>query len=136
MVTDTKIHKSAKVAEKELIVALVTAVSQTDAVAFEYTPGFDGQVVAVRTWNRTKAGTVTLNVRTGGAAYANGRAVITSLAVASATEEAGVLSTTLANLRFSKTEKIRVAFTTDGTGALTNGFIVLVVRPRPLNGEY
>lgn len=136
MVNDKKIDPTAQIARKELVVALVTAVSQTDAIAFEFTPGYDGEIVQVKSWNRSKAGTVTINIRTGGAAWANGRAAITALTPTSAAEDTATLSTTPANLRFSKTEKVRVAFTTDGTGALTNGHLLLVLRPRPQNGEY
>jgi hypothetical protein len=136
MVTDRKIDPRSQTARKEYLIALVTATSQTDAIAFEFTPGFAGEIVQVKSWNRSKAGTVTVNIRTGGAAWANGRAAITALAPTSAAEDTAVLSTTVANLRFTAAEKVRVAFTTDGTGALTNGHILLVVRPRPLNGEY
>ena len=75
-------------------------------------------------------------MRTGGASFAAGRTAVTDIVAVTASRQVGVLSTTLANRRFSKTEVIRVGFTTDGTGALTNGICIVTVRPRPLNNEY
>ena len=83
----------------------------------------------------TTAGAVTFKVRTGGASYAAGRSAITDLVAVTASRQSAVLSTTLANRRFSSAEVIRVGLTTDGTGALTNGSIIVTVRPL-LGGEY
>lgn len=136
MVTDDKMDKAGFTSRKEMVLNLITAISLTDQVLWEWTPGFDGEVVEVRCWNRAKAGTVTVKLRTGGASFAAGRTAMTDLVPTTAAEDACVLSTTVANRRFTRAEKLRVGLTTDGSGALTNGILTIVVRPRPLQGEY
>lgn len=127
-VQDRNVHKDARVAEKVLSAALVTAVSLTSAVVFSFLPGHRYQIDAIRSFCRVKAGTVTAVVKVGTRTAA-------TITFTSATEVAQTLSGTLANLRGSATELITIELTTDGTGALTNGFLNIVFRAHPLAGE-
>lgn len=122
-------HRTSDVPKKNLAVALVTAVSQTDLVAFKFTPGFRFEIVSVRSYNAAKAGTISYKVKAGT------RTAVSAGVFTAATEVAATLSTTKANIRGSSSEAISVEYTSDGSGALTNGFVVIVYRPWPLNGE-
>jgi hypothetical protein len=121
---------------RDYVIPLPTAINLTDAVLADIVPGFAGEIVGIQAYNRVKAGTVTLKCSTGGANFGAGRSAMTNLSPTTAVREACTLSTTLANRRFTSTEAIRVAITTDGSGALTNGLLVITVRPRPQQGEY
>lgn len=125
---DQNVHKNAHFPKRNVTVALVTAISQTGVVAYKFTPGFAFQFVVVRTYCLLKAGTVTATIKVGGRTAA-------SLTFTSATEVTPTLSTTLANIRGSSTDAITIEYTTDGSGVLTNGFVNIVFRPRPLNGD-
>jgi hypothetical protein len=135
MIGDKALNKTAQAARRDLTLTLVTAVSLTDAVLWEWLPGFAGWIVDVQLNNRVTAGAATVKVRVGGANFAAGRSAITDLVAVTASRQVAVLSTTLANRRFTSAEVIRVGITTDGTGALTNGILTITVRPL-LGGEY
>lgn len=113
---------------RHIDIPLVTALNQAGVVAYKYTPGFPFKVVRIRTYNLLKAGVVTGNVKVG---------TRTSCAVTftSATENAGTLSGTAANLIGSKTEALSLEYTTDGAGVLTNGIVMVTIRPYPMRGE-
>ncbi len=128
-IRDGDMHKAAATPRHPLVVALVTAISQTGVVAFSYTPGYKFQIAAVISYCRVKAGTVTATVKIGS------RTAVTTVGFTTATELAQTLSTTLANIRGSSTETITIEYTSDGSGVLTNGFVTLFVRPYPLSGE-
>lgn len=127
-IRDQNVHPSANFAKEVIPVRLITAISQTSVVAESYTPGNKFQIVKVSSWCSAKAGTVTAVVKVGGR-------VAASVTFTAGTENVPTLSTTLANLRGSATEAITVEYTTDGTGALTNGMINIVYRPRPMAGD-
>jgi hypothetical protein len=127
-VKDRNVAKDAVVASDKAVVAIITAISQAGVVAFKYTPGYAFQVTRVRTYNLAKAGAVSGNLKIG-------TRTAVALTFTSATEVAHVLSTTLANVQGSASEAITVEYTTDGSGVLTNGFVVIEFRPRPMNGE-
>lgn len=129
-VNDKNVSKAAKIAEKELVVSIVTAVSQSDVVAFSYVPGFPFEIVSVKNYARTEAGAVTADVKIGSTS-----ALASAVAFATATATTASLSSTLASRRGSSTDAINVHYTSDGTGALTNGHVVVVFRPMPLNGD-
>jgi hypothetical protein len=127
-VTDRKVHREAKVALKHLVVPLITAVSQTAVKAFSFRPGYGFKVEGVQTYCLNRAGTVTADVRIGtqsvlasAAAFAAGNRVDAALAAGAPTGSA--------------TAELNVHYTTDGTGALTNGFVVVTIRPYPVNGD-
>lgn len=105
--------------QQRLVIPLVTAVSQADVVAFSYVVGSGFKITKVKTYVRTKAGTVTADVKIGSTSVLSAAAAFTD-----ATEVTAGLKAELS--RFGKpTDAINVHFTTDGTGALTNGFVVV-----------
>lgn len=110
-------------------IALVTAISQTGVVAFSYTPGYRFKIVRVRSYCLLKAGTVTATLLVGA------RTAVTTIGFTTATEVAQTLSTTAANIKGSATEAIILQYTTDGSGVLTNGFVIVDFRPFPMRGE-
>lgn len=127
-IRNQKVHSAADFAKLVVPIALITAISQTDKVAFSWLPGFRYQIVSIQSFNSAKAGTIAGVVKCG---------VRTAAAVAftAATRVAATLSTTKANLRGSSTEAITLEYTSDGSGALTNGFVVVTIRPWPLSGD-
>lgn len=127
-VKDRNVAKDAAVASDKAVVAIITAISQTGVVAFKYTPGYAFQITRIRTYNLAKAGAVSGNAKVGTRTAA-------ALTFTAATEVAHTLSTTLANIQGSASEAITIEYTTDGSGALTNGFVIIEFRPRPMNGE-
>jgi hypothetical protein len=129
-VTDRKVHKDAKVAVKTIVVPLITATGQADLKAFSTRPGFGFEVVGVETFCSGKAGTVTANVKIGTASVLSGAASFTAGSRVSAS-----LAASASARRGTSTSDLNVHYTTDGTGALTNGFVVVRIRPYPLNGD-
>lgn len=128
MIRDRNIDRNSRVVEKSKAISITTALSLTSAVVYSQTPGYRYQLKRVRSFCRTKAGTVTAVVKVGGRTAA-------TITFTAATEVAQTLSTTLANLRGSATEAITIELTTDGSGVLTNAFIILVYRAYPLANE-
>lgn len=122
------IDKAADFPKQPLCIDLATAINLTGAVVFSFTPGYKYQIARIESFCRVKAGTVTAVVKVGGRTAA-------SITFTSATEVAQALSATLANIRGSATDAITVELTTDGTGALTNGNLVILYRPWPLNRD-
>lgn len=127
-ISDKKLLTTNHSARARLPVAVVTAINLTGAVVFSWTPGYTYQITSIKSFNRTKAGAVSAVVKVGTRTAA-------TVTFTAATEVASTLSTTLANIQGSATEAITIELTTDGTGALTNAFVTISMRPRPLNGE-
>lgn len=127
-IRNQNVNPSSQIGRKTLVIPLLVAISQTGVVSFKYTPGYKFQVVAVKTYCLTKAGAVAGTLKVGGRTAA-------SLTITAATEVTATLSTTKANLRGSATEAITVEYTTDGSGALTNGMVILAIRPYPMSGD-
>lgn len=125
---DTRLTRQSKVALKHLIVPIVTAVSLTDANVFRFTPGYGFRVEGVSTFCRTKAGAVTADVLVGATVVANDAAFTANAEVAATLTEAA--------RKGKASDEVLVRITTDGTGALTNGVVVVTLRPYPLGGEY
>lgn len=128
-VKDRNVLPSANFAISRLVVPVVTAISQTSVVAFTYTPGFAFQIVRVRSYNKAKAGAVA------GVLKVSTRSAVAAVTFTTATEVAQTLSTTLANVQGSATDAITLEYTSDGSGVLTNGGIVVEIRPQHMNGE-
>lgn len=128
-VRNKNVSRDATIARRVLPVAIPTATSLTDAVVFSFLPGESYRLVRARSFCRTKAGTVTFKVKVGT------REAVASGTFTAATEDAQTLSTTLANVKGSASEAITIELTTDGSGALTNGVVVLEYRPSPLANE-
>lgn len=114
---------------ERFMATLVTAISQAGVVSHSYTPGYDYQLTRVRSYCLLKAGTVTFVIKVGA------RTAVATGVFTSATEVGATLSTTLANVQGSSTEAITITYTTDGSGVLTNGSLLLEFRPRHMAGE-
>lgn len=121
-IQDQHLHPGAAFAHQRLVASINTAISLTAAVVFSFLPGYRFQVTRIRSFCRVKADVVTAVVKVGTRTAA-------SVTFTSATEVAQTLSATLANLRGTAAEAITVELTTDGAGALTNGTLVIEVRP-------
>jgi hypothetical protein len=129
-VEDRNVHKDAKFPLKEFDVYFTTAVSQTDKEVFNWLPGFQFEVVDVQIYCETEAGAVTADVKVGGTS-----ALASEPAFASATRVAGALHATLGNRRGTATQALTVEYTSDGTGALTNGRVIVTIAKIPRQGE-
>lgn len=130
-VTDNKINQSAKVALECIRLALgTTATGQTGKQTDGVVPGYAFQVVKVEVNALTVTATISVDCLIGSTSVLTG--AITPVA---ATPTAGTLSSTLANVRGTATEAINVQYTSNGTGAATNGYLSVWIRPIPLNGE-
>jgi hypothetical protein len=127
-IRNQEVHKGADFPKMPLAVDITTAINLTSAVVYSFTPGFRFRVARIRSFCRTKAGTVTAVVKVG-------TRTVASITFTAATEVAATLSATLANIIGSSSEAITIELTTDGTGALTNGNITILIRPTPLSGE-
>jgi len=128
-VKDRNVLPTATIATDKLVIPIITAISQAGVVCFSYQPPSDYQIVRVRSYCLLKAGTVTYAVLVGA------RTVLTGGVFTTATAVAGTLSATLANIRGTSAEALTVTYTTDGSGVLTNGFLVIDVRPQHMDGE-
>ena len=128
-VQDKNVHPDANFAKECHVIAIPTAVSQTGVVAASITPGYAYEVVRVRSYCRVKAGAVSGAVKVGGTFS------VASVTFTQATEVAQTLSTTRSDNCGSATDAITVEYTSDGTGALTNGLVMVWIRPQPLNGQ-
>lgn len=122
------VFRGAGFAKRELVIPLITALSQTGVKAFSFVVGHQFQIVAIRSYCLLKAGTVTANLKVGGRTAC-------AVTFTSATENLGTLSATDANIVGSATEAVTLEYTTDGSGVLTNGFVVVQLRARPMNGD-
>jgi hypothetical protein len=129
-VKDTKIANDSKVAIETLTIPIITALTQADVIAFKYVPGHSFEIVGVQAYARTVAGAVTLRAKISGVT-----AMAADITPTTGNIVAGTLATTLAARRGSRTDSIDANFTTDGSGVLTNGFLVIQFRPVPLNGD-
>jgi|SRR5215471_16117945 len=129
MITDRDISPASSVIGEKVDVACAPGTGLAGVVTYSYTPGFSFQLTRVRSFTRTKTGAVSFVVKVGT------RTAVAAGTFTAATEVAQVLSTTIANLRGSNTEAITITTTTDGTGALADGHIVLEFRPWPVAGE-
>jgi len=135
-VTSKKVVNTDPMALKCLVVPITTAISQTNKSVFNLVPGFAGIIEKVVLQCSTLAGTVTVEVRTGGSAFGTGaRSACTATAPVADASTVAPLSSTLANRKFSATESIRVGYTTNGSGALTNGSCIIFFRPFPMGGD-
>lgn len=130
-IKDTNILPTAKVGYECIRLQIgTTATGQTGKQTDGVVPGFDFQVVKVEVNALTVTATISVDVLIGSTSALTG--AITPVA---ATPTAGTLSTTLANVRGSSTEAINVQYTSNGTGAATNGIVSVWIRPQPMNGE-
>ena len=107
-----------------------TATGQTAKVPDSVTPGYAFQVVKVEVNALTVTATISVDVLIGSTS-----ALASAVTPVAATPTAGTLSTTLANLKGSSTAILKAAYTSNGTGAATNAFVTVWIRPQHMNGE-
>lgn len=107
-----------------------TATSQTAKVPDAVTPGYAFQVVRVEVNALTVTATISCDVLIDATSCL--ASAVTPIA---ATPTAGTLSTTLANRKGSSTSILKAAYTSNGTGAATNGVVTVWIRPQHMNGE-
>ena len=103
-------------------VYFTTAVSQTAKRVFRFTPGYKFEIVKIATHCDTKAGTVTGNVLIGATSVLNTAAAFTAGAEVSASVKNGNPR------RGTPAQQLFVEYTTDGTGALTHPYIIIVIK--------
>jgi len=127
---DRHIDKDSNVAKQIIVIPLVTAISQTSVVAFSYLPGYAFKLLRVRSYCRIKAGTLTAQPKISTRACTAAAVVFTT-----ATEVNAALSATAANNKGSASEVITLEYTSDGSGVLTNGVVILEIRPTGLRGD-
>jgi hypothetical protein len=107
-----------------------TAISQTGKATDSVVPGYAFEIVRVEAFALTVTATISVDVQIG--AVSALASVITPVA---ATATVGTLSATLANKRGAATEAINLLYTSNGSGAATNGIVSVWIRPIPQNGE-
>lgn len=130
-VQDRNIHKDAYVARECIPLLLgTTAISQTDKETDSTVVGYPFEIERIEVNALTVTATISVNVLIGSTSAL--ASVVTPVA---ATPTAGTLSTTLANIRGSATDELVLQYTSNGSGAATNGIVRVWVRPIPLNGE-
>ena len=130
-VKDINILKGANFA-KECIRLQVgtTATSQTATVADAIVLPYACEVVSVDVNALTVTATITVDVLIGATSV-----LASQVTPVAATPTAGTLSSTLANKRGAAGEILKAAYTSDGTGAATNGLVSIWIRPLPQDGE-
>lgn len=131
MVTDKKLDPKGFGAQKLVLLTLgTTAISQTAKVPDATIPGFDFEIVRVEANALTVTATIAVDVLIGSTS-----ALASAITPVAATPTAGTLSTTIANRRGLSTDTLKAAYTSNGSGAATNGVIRVWIRPRHMNGE-
>ena len=107
-----------------------TATSQTAKVVDGVVPGYAFEIVRVEANALTVTATITVDVQIGSTS-----ALASAITPVAATPTVGTLSSTLANKRGTASEAINLLYTSNGTGAATNGLVSVWIRPIPQNGE-
>ena len=130
-VKDRNVSPASNIGVKAIRLAIgTTATGQTAKVPDAVTPGFDFQVVRVEANALTVTATISFDVLIGSTSC-----LASAITPVAATPTAGTLSTTLANRKGSSTAILKAAYTSNGTGAATNGFVTVWIRPQHMNGE-
>lgn len=112
--------------DKVLVIPISTATSQTNALVLAYTPGYTFRIISVKTYTRVVAGTVTGQLRVG----TDTTTVLDSaLTFTNTTEYNGRIKVTARTRSYGSASQLRVYYTSDGSGELTNGFIVIRIKP-------
>lgn len=131
MVTDRKMDPQGNVVKECLSFALgTTATGQTAKRTDAMTVGYPFKIVRVEAYALTVTATISVDVQIGSTSV-----LASAITPVADTPTAGTLSATPANLIGSATGVLGLKYTSNGTGAATNGFVNVWVRPEPLNGE-
>ena len=130
-VKDRNVSPASNIGVKAIRLAIgTTATGQTAKVPDAVTPGFAFQVVRVEANALTVTATISFDVLIGSTSC-----LASAITPVAATPTAGTLSSTLANVKGSSTAILKAAYTSNGTGAATNGFVTVWIRPQHMNGE-
>jgi hypothetical protein len=130
-VKDINIQQRANFAKECLRLQVgTTAISQTAKVPDAVTLPYACEVVAVEVNALTVTATITVDVLIGATSV-----LASAVTPVAATPTAGTLSSTLANKRGAAGEILKVAYTSNGTGAATNALVSVWIRPIPQSGE-
>lgn len=131
MVTDRKMDPAGKTALRSITLHIgSSSISQTGLLTDAITPGFAFRIMAVEVFATGVTAVGTVDVQIGSTSVL--ASVITPVAN---TPTAGTLSATDANRIGSATAIVKLKYTTDGAGVLTNCRVRVWIRPQPLNGE-
>ncbi|MCU1350615.1 MAG: hypothetical protein JWO56_3645 [Acidobacteria bacterium] len=130
-VTDNKMHPKAKTGWSPVRLAIgTTATSQTGKQPDSVVPGYAFEVMQVEANALTVTATISVDVLIGATSCL--ASVITPVA---ATPTRGTLASTVAARRGTSTEALNLNYTSNGSGAATNGFVTVWIRPIPGSGE-
>lgn len=131
MISDYKMDPNGKAALKCVRLGIgTTATGQTAKVPDSLTPGFPFEVVAVEANALTVTATISFDVLIGATSC-----LASAITPVAATPTAGTLTTSKTTRRGTATDILKAAYTSNGSGAATNGYLTVWLRPRPLNGE-
>jgi len=110
---------------RKFIVPIISAVGQAAVKALEINPGYAFRITKVESYCLNRVAAVTGDVKIGAVSVLQAAAVFTPATRVNAPLVGGA-----AKFRGGKaTDSINVHYTTDGTGALTNGFLVITLEP-------
>ena len=130
-VRDKDVDKNAALGRKlVLLTAPATATGQTALEVDTTVPGFAFEIEKVEVHATAVTATISADVQIGSTSVLS--AAVTPVANA---PTAGTLSSTLANIRGSSTDELRLLYTSNGTGAATALKARVWIRPIPGNGE-
>lgn len=130
-VQDRNTHKDAYVARELVRIQIgTTATGQTAKVPDSVTPGYAFEVVKVEANALTVTATISYDVLIGSTSC-----LASAVTPVAATPTLATLSTTLASRQGSSTAIIKGAYTSNGSGATTNGIISVWIRPLGLAGD-
>ena len=136
MIRDKHISRGARVALTCVNLELgTTATSQTAKVADSTVPGYALEIVRVEVNAITVTATISVDVQIGTPGGSFATALASAITPVAATPTAGTLASTIGAKRGAATEAIALLYTSNGTGAATNGRVRVWIRPVPLNGE-
>lgn len=106
-----------------------TTVAKTDQESDQVTVGYPFEVVSAEVYCTAITADSTVEVLIGSTSVTGD---ITPVAV---TPTAGTVSSTLASKRGDATDVLKLTYTTDADGAITNGRVRVWVKPQGLNGQ-
>lgn len=113
-----------------IVVPLITAVAQADKAAWSWKPGYAFEIEDVQVYCLSTTVTVSADVKIGTVS-----ALSAAKAFVAATLAAATLNATESKRYGDSDDAINVHYTSDADGALVNGFVTLVIRPRIQRGD-
>lgn len=131
MIKDYKLDPNGNAVKECIALALgTTATGQTAKRVDAMTIGYPFKIVRVEAYALTVTATITVDVQLGTTSV-----LASAITPVADTPTAGTLSATTANLIGSATSVLNLKYTSNGSGAATNCFVNVWIRPQPLNGE-